>query len=380
MRVMLVVTHLLGSGHLVRAATLGRAFARAGHSVTLVSGGMALPHLDLSGLELVQLPPVRVEGTRFTQLLDAEGKPVTEAFMQRRRASLVSALENSISDVVITELFPFGRRVLAGEFQALLHAAQAQSPRPLLCASIRDILAPPSRPDKAQATSDLVEKVYDAVLVHADPDVISLEASWPVTPQIADKLHYTGFVTDPETTAAQTGASRGGILVTSGGGPVGFELFETAVQAAARRLDLHWHLLIGGTDAAEKLAQLALLAGSNVTLGPTSPLYRGMLHEAAASISFCGYNTALDVLKTSVPAVFVPFDADGETEQSTRAEAMSHLAGIEVVRSADLSPDTLCAALARAMQAPARPPRQRGFDGARQSVAMVEHLWAGIAP
>ena len=48
-----------------------------------------------------------------------------------------------------------------------------------------------------------------------------------------------------------------------------------------------------------------------------------MLYHAAASVSLCGYNTALDVLQSGVPAVLVPFDNGGEVEQSLRAEALA---------------------------------------------------------
>jgi len=44
-----------------------------------------------------------------------------------------------------------------------------------------------------------------------------------------------------------------------------------------------------------------------------------MLYHAAASVSLCGYNTALDILQAGTPAVFVPFDDGSEVEQGLRA-------------------------------------------------------------
>ena len=38
LRILIAVTHLLGAGHLTRAAAIAEASARAGHEVTLVSG------------------------------------------------------------------------------------------------------------------------------------------------------------------------------------------------------------------------------------------------------------------------------------------------------------------------------------------------------
>ena len=62
MTVIIVVTHLLGSGHLARALVLAKAFAAAGHKMILVSGGMPVAHLDTNGIEFMQLPPVRSDG------------------------------------------------------------------------------------------------------------------------------------------------------------------------------------------------------------------------------------------------------------------------------------------------------------------------------
>ena len=75
MKVLIVTTHLLGTGHLARAATLARAFQSEGHAVRLVSGGFPAPHLDLSGLDVVQLPPLRSDGTDFARLLTAGHQP-----------------------------------------------------------------------------------------------------------------------------------------------------------------------------------------------------------------------------------------------------------------------------------------------------------------
>ncbi|SDR63313.1 hypothetical protein SAMN05519103_08478 [Rhizobiales bacterium GAS113] len=56
-RALIVVTHLLGVGHLARAALIARALAERGAEVRLVSGGRPSETVDLAGLDLVQLPP-----------------------------------------------------------------------------------------------------------------------------------------------------------------------------------------------------------------------------------------------------------------------------------------------------------------------------------
>ena len=134
LRVLITVTHLLGAGHLTRAAALARAFAHKGHGTTLVSGGTPARLADLGGAEFVQLPPVRTVGTDFKTLLDENLQPVDEAYLVGRRTILLDTLRSTRPDILLTELFPFGRRMLAGEFTVLIEAARTLNPRPqILC-------------------------------------------------------------------------------------------------------------------------------------------------------------------------------------------------------------------------------------------------------
>src|SRR5437763_10098993 len=112
LRILIAVTHLLGAGHLTRAAAIARAVARAGHEATLVSGGMPAPLVSAESVRLVQLPPVRSKGADFANLLDASGAPVGPDYLADRRRILLAALDAAAPDVVVTELFAFGRRVL----------------------------------------------------------------------------------------------------------------------------------------------------------------------------------------------------------------------------------------------------------------------------
>lgn len=372
MRVMIVVTHLLGTGHLARALTLGRAFAAAGDAVTVVSGGTPVPHFDSAGLTLVQLPPVRSNGTDFTTLLTGDDTPADADYMQARIDALTQTLTRCAPDVVITELFPFGRRILRAEFRALLESAHGQNPRPLVLSSIRDILAPPSKPSKAAFADDMVAQFYDGVLVHADAEIVALDQSWPVTDRLRPRLHYTGFVAPapPE----DTGDSNGTILVSAGGGDVGSAIFAAATEAAALMPDTPWLCLVGGD--ADRRATLAATAPANMRVEPPRPDFRSLLRGALASVSMCGYNTALEVLQTGVPAVLVPFDDGGEVEQGLRADALGNQTGITVLRQDALSGAALRDAIETVRAAPARAPRTQGMNGAAHTVSVVHDLHA----
>ncbi|OIQ31775.1 MAG: glycosyltransferase [Alphaproteobacteria bacterium MedPE-SWcel] len=379
MKVIIAVTHLLGTGHLSRALTLGRAFSAAGHAVTVVSGGCAAPQLSTRGVAFEQLPPLRSDGLAFSRLLAADGALANADYHAARQRHLQSLIRSLHPDALITELYPFGRRSLQAEFQVLLEAAHALPERPLVLSSIRDILAPPSKPRKAEAADAVIAQYYDAVLVHSDPKATRLETSWPVSPALSQRLRYTGYVAPPAMAPHPDRAGAAEILVSAGGGSVGDALYACAVQAAKEMPDRTWRLLIGGTDAAERIAALSDPA-SPAILEPARPDFRAMLPHAAASVSMCGYNTALDLLQSGVPAVLVPFDAGNEVEQSLRARSLATLSGVAVETAARLTPARLCTALSQVMQDPQRSLDGFRFDGAARSVDIAETLHRALRP
>ena len=373
MRITIVVTHLLGTGHLARALTLGRAFVSAGDSVTIISGGTAVPHFDTSGMAFVQLPPLRSNGTDFSNLLAEDGTPADAAYLSARQATLIEQALGSRPDVLVTELFPFGRRSLKREFQALLDSASAMPSSPTILSSIRDILAPPSKSSKITFADALVDQHYDGVLVHSDPDVVPLDISWPVSDALRSKLHYTGFVAPPP--PAMGHARNDTVLVSAGGGSVGDAVFEAACAAAALDTDRPWRLLVSG--GVERRDRMAGLAPANALVEEPRPDFRALLAGAHASISMCGYNTALDILQTGIRSIFVPFDDGGEVEQGLRARALDALPGITVLQQANLSGPALLAALTALAQDPDRAPRLSGMGGANRTVDIVHNLRNG---
>ncbi len=370
MKIFFVVTHLLGTGHLARTLTLAHAFRQAGHKAVIISGGMPAPHLDATGLTVLQLPPLRSDGTNFKRLLDDLGREVDARYRSLRQADLLSHLKAEKPDVVVTELFPFGRRTLRHEFGALVDAANKMEPQPLILSSIRDILAPPSKPDRIAATHDLIETRYDAVLVHSVEQLVPLHLSWPLPDALVPRLRYTGFVAPelPEEPVEKTGE----ILISAGGGAIADPLFDTAITAAKHRLDRPWRMFLGGRP--DRVKRFSRAAPSNMRVEATRSDFRQIMTRAAASVSLCGYNTTMDVLQTGIPAVFVPFDDGDEQEQTIRANALKGLTGVEVLTSSDLTPEALLKALDLVEAAPARKKWTTEMAGAKGTVAVVETL------
>lgn len=371
MKISIAVTHLLGAGHLTRAATLARVFMQAGHDVQLISGGQPAPHIKTDDLNLIQLPAVRSDGVDFSRLLDVDGATVDAPWLEARAALAEAAIRGFGPDVFITELFPFGRRQLRDEFLRMIEAAGAAK----ICASVRDILAPPSKPKKEAYAREVVEAHYDVVMVHSDPAVVPLETSWPVADDWRDKLRYTGFLTPGPLPAAASNPRD--VIVSAGGGSVGRGVFLAAVEAAHLLPELSFHILVGGVDAAEVVMRLREGAPANVLIEPARKDFRGLLAAAKVSVSMCGYNTSMDLLQSGVPSVIVPFDDGDEKEQSLRAQALAQLEGVSVLTSDALSAEALAERVKVLLDAPRRDSRQFDLDGERGALRVLDALGAG---
>lgn len=371
LRVLIAVTHLLGAGHLTRAAALARAFAEKGHPTTLVSGGAPIRLVDLDSISLVQLPPVRILGTDFKTLLDETGAPIDDNRLDRRRSLLIETLKAVRPDIIITELFPFGRRVLADEFTALIDEARALRLRPLILCSIRDILAA-AKPERVEETHARLLRDYDAVLVHGDPQLVPLEASWPVDERISPLIRYTGYV--DENSDPVPGGARQGIVVSGGSSAASLPLYRAAIAAAHGIADRPWRILVGRGVAEDVFQTLKAQAPAHAKVERARPDFRTLLAQAELSVSQAGYNTMVDVLRSGVRPVLVPFEAGHETEQRLRAERLKDLGSAGIVPECELSPRRLAEAIRRGLSQPPSAPPRLSFDGARRSVVIAEGL------
>lgn len=381
--ILISVTHLLGVGHLTRAAALGRGLADAGHRVTLASGGNPAPLVATGGITFVQLPPVHCRGLDFATLLGEDGQPIDTEIRAQRIDRLVEALVQASPDVVITETFPFGRRQLAAEFLALVETASARVPRPAILASVRDILNPPSRPARVDEASGTLGRFYDGVLVHGDENLAPLAASWPVDAGLESRLIYTGYVFEKTTELhAPNEPEEGGVLVSGGGSAASLPLFRAAIAAAQRCPQaVPWRLLVGHAVAEADFAALqaeaaAATTGPDVVVERARRDFRTLLATCAVSVSQAGYNTVTDLVESGARAVLVPFERGSEAEQRLRAErfAARGLAGL--VTEADLTPERLAKAVGTALLRP-RPDRiDIDLDGIAGSVKAVEDLAA----
>jgi predicted glycosyltransferase len=270
------------------------------------------------------------------------------------------------------------------ELLPLLDAATDASPRPLIVSSVRDISGGGQRvPSRQMETVDLVNRYFDRVLVHSDPELIRFERTFAHADRIADKLHYTGFVVERAIRDTHdTLAGSDEVIVSAGGGAVGRALLETALRARplTTLAGRTWRLLLGiNASAADAAAIEGLgreIGGGRVVIERVRDDFTTLLRNCAVSVSQAGYNTTMEIIDAGARAVLVPFADGAETEQTLRATLLAEQGRLQVVAESALAPEALAAAIDRAVRGPR--PKRGAIDlgGAERSAVLLAQWMA----
>lgn len=349
-RVLLYVQHLLGVGHVKRAAAISDGLKQAGLEVTVAYGGMPVPGITFPGANVVQLPAARSADATFSGLIDADGTPLSESWWQTREQRLLEIFSEVAPALILVEHFPFGRRKFQRELVPMFKRARSTSNCKIV-GSVRDILIAPTDETKTNKMITLAQDWFDSILVHSDPSVIRLEDTFPAANQIADKLTYTGYIVDQQVNRSDTDDGFDEVIVSAGGGAVGANLFRTAMDArlAGCLADRTWRFLAGGNLDPEIVHRLRSDAPNTVIVENARPDFPTLLQRAALSISQGGYNTMMDLLTSRCPAIVVPFATGGETEQTFRAEKFANANLMTHLPECDLTPQRLAETATKTM-------------------------------
>jgi len=364
--------HSLGLGHLARSFALGAGLAHHFRVVMLCGGKVPPAFARPAGVEVVELPALHMENN---VLMTHDRRRSVARVVEQRRRVVMEVFEATAPAVVVVELFPFGRKKFASEIVPLVEAARASGA--VIASSVRDVLVANRRDqadhdDRARATAD---ELFDVVFVHTDPRFARFEDSF--RPRVAMRVPIisTGFVVPSIRAATEHSPVAGQVVVSAGGGAVGAPLLLAAAGAQRLRPAVRMMLLTGPflPDDALRSLRAAAARQPGLTVRRFLPDLASELGAASGSISQCGYNTALDVVRSRVPALFVPYAEAGEDEQARRAQRLAELGMARVLGADDLTPERLAGELDRlAVYVPA--PVRLDLDGAATTTARLVDL------
>jgi len=348
MRIMVYCQHVLGIGHLSRMAVILREMTR--HRIHLVLGGPEAEIVFPDSVVIHRLEGLCMDagfsGLRPTQ----EGRDLEE-IKSGRRLRLVRLAEQIRPDLLLVELFPFGRCSFRFELDPLLDHVRRRLPGCRVVSSVRDILVEREQAGKFEERAlERLNRFFDLVLVHGDPRVIRLEETFPCLDRVRVPVRYTGYVAERAAPDAgrklrrQTGLAPEEklVVVSAGSGSVGRELLEAALAAqrmlwSSRPLTLR--LFTGPYLAEKELADLQTQAGPGAVVERFSSCFPDWLAAADLSLSLGGYNTTMNVAAAGCPGLFLPFAQN--REQRLRLERLCPLLPFRILEQGELEPRTL---------------------------------------
>src|SRR5215475_8025490 len=377
-RVLFYCQSLLGIGHFIRSREL--LFALRDFDVRFLYGGEFVPGFELPAwVEVVYLPAIKSDA-RFQQLYVVDSPESLPEIQARRTELLRDAFDRFAPDVLLIELFPFGRKKFNFELLPLLAHARAKLPATKIVCSLRDILV--RRPDQPRYESEvcaLMNQYFDLLLIHADPRLQRLEETFGRVAGLDCPIRYTGYVAQPQRERAEARDGTDSLLLVSiGGGRVGHELIACALDAetrlsARRRLQI----LTGPHMPVEQFQSLQQRAAgrSNITIQRHTTQFLNWLRQADLSISMAGYNTCMDIMSSGARALVCPFSEHENDEQTLRARKLEQLGYVSVLDPARLEPDYLAAEIVRCLNRAAPVPAvELDLQGAPRTAELLRAL------
>ena len=353
----------LGLGHLRRTTLMATAFlgARPGGAVlTVCDSPTGQFFATAPGHDFLKLPSIR-------KVRPGEWSPISLSVpfgevLELRKATIKAAALGFEPDVLLVDHMPHGSM---GELVPTLEALAGSPVRKIL--GLRDILDAPdtiSRRWRLEGAFDAVERHFDDVLVYGSRDVFDIAANYGWPSHLEDRLHYCGYVCAPADDAWRRRRPDGGragpelVVAMAGGGADAFTLFETLVRSVPIvRSERSCRLLVvaGPFLPPDQQAELRRLAeGLPVEVVATVSDCPAVMAAADLVVTMAGYNTTAELLRVGTPALLVPRPGPS-AEQQMRASRLARRGWVQWLPPAQLSTDTLAAAVLRGLDQPRRP-------------------------
>jgi predicted glycosyltransferase len=350
-KLMFYCQHILGIGHLVRSMEIVRGLV-TDFEICFINGGKAIAGFEIpAGVEVVNLPAIETD-PEFQNLSVVDDSRSLEEIQEFRKNQLLEIFDFFQPDILMIELFPFGRRRFSFELIPLLERVKAKGRSTKVVCSLRDIVVTKQDQERhEEKICKLMNQYFDLLLIHGDRQFQPLEESFSRISDLNCPVHYTGYVvqSSPENPVlndedkAVLKCRKPLILASIGGGRFGHELLESLVDTAPI---LEWivphqiQIFTGPFFPDEKFVQMQASTENqpNVKIQRYTPNLLAYMKKADLSISMGGYNTTMNILTTGVRSMMLPFVGNGDLEQTIRSQKLEKLGILNVLRPADLEP------------------------------------------
>jgi predicted glycosyltransferase len=324
-------------------------------SILLISGSPMLQSFRLpQGLDYIKLPCLNrgQSGEMAAKYLNAD----IESTLKLRSELILAAAKNYQPDLVLVDKKPLGVR---GELKSTIDYLKCHLLNTKFVLLLRDILDTPEKTIQEWHKENyyqIVESIYDRLLVVGMPKIFDLVQEYQFNEVIASKVRFCGYIRkdsglkNRRIIRQELGINNNEklVLVTPGGGEDGYFLINNYLTGLKQQQDsfsqqqIRSLIFCGAEMPLEQQQQIyqqsQILPGVTV-LEFTNDLM-SYVNTADAVICMCGYNTITEVLQKSKKAIVIPRIKPGQ-EQLIRAQAMAKAGLIKMIYPDLLNPNLL---------------------------------------
>lgn len=230
-KLMFYCQHILGMGHLIRSIEIVRGLIPH-FQICFINGGQVIEEFEFpEGIEVVNIPAVKTD-SEFNELKPVDDNYTMEELEIIRRDILLYHCDRFQPDVLVVELFPFGRKRFSFELIPLIERAKSRGTK--IVSSVRDIIVTKQNKERYETkVCRLLNQYFDLLLIHGDPNFVKLNLSFSRVADVICPVHYTGYVVQPlPEPNSYLQIAKPLILVSIGGGRFGHDLLECVANAA----------------------------------------------------------------------------------------------------------------------------------------------------
>jgi len=321
MRVLFHYTHKETLGHTTRSIALAHALCRQKADVLILQGGIPQPFIRFpKDCQVSDIPHPFDTRTSFQE----HAIPV---FAANRARYILKTAADFCPDIFITEFFPFGRLSYAPELLPTLRFLRKKSARIIASIGYPLLVDLDKLEDKKfAALHQAIFAFFDHFLIHTPKELETAYIQKTIqSPRLArsyakvmnslkTKIIYTGYVFPEKVTAGKTSLPKmkNSVVISRGGGAVCPKLIVRAIEAQ-RLIDEKIKTIIAcgpATTAKEMVLFRSLLKPPDkdrVFLTDYLSDLDERLRDCRVSVSLCGYNTSVQLMRWSIPSVIIPY-------------------------------------------------------------------------
>ena len=345
-KVMFYCQHILGMGHLIRSVEIVKGLI-PDFQVCFINGGQVIKEFEFpQEIEVINIPAVKTD-SEFNELKPVDENLTMEEVETIRKNQLLDICDRFKPDILIIELYPFGRRRFSFELIPLVEKAKSLGTK--IVSSVRDIVV--TKQDQARHEAkvcNLLNQYFDMLLIHGDPNFVKIDLSFSRIQDVNCPVHYTGYVVQPvpkiENYPIVATPDQPLILVSVGGGRFGHNLLECVTNTAPLLKDKiphHIQVFTGPfcPDTVFQKLQTITKEQDNITVERYTTNLLNYMQQADLSIGMSGYNTTMNILSTGIRAMMMAFQGNNDKEQETRVKKLDDIGRVKMIYPQDLQPE-----------------------------------------